>query len=105
VVARDVERLGLGVVVDYLGPVEGEAKAALYRQADLFVLPTFSENFGLVVAEALAYGVPVITTRGAPWADLETGGLNWAARPSRATPWGSLVGLLNGRARSPGVLG
>lgn len=52
-------------------------KAALYREADLFVLPTFSENFGLVVAEALAYGLPVITTRGAPWADLETYGCGW----------------------------
>ena len=76
-VARLVDQLGLRSVVDYLGPVEGERKAALYRGADLFVLPTFSENFGLVVAEALAYGVPVITTRGAPWADLETYGCGW----------------------------
>ncbi len=34
------------------------------------MLPTFSENFGVVVAEALAHGLPVITTQGAPWADL-----------------------------------
>ena len=75
--ARLVDQLGVGAKVEYLGPVEGERKAALYREADLFVLPTFSENFGLVVAEALAYGVPVITTRGAPWADLETYGCGW----------------------------
>ena len=62
-----VTRLGLRGCVNYLGAVEGERKAALFRNADLFVLPTFSENFGVVVAEALAYGVPVITTRGAPW--------------------------------------
>ena len=39
--------------------------------------PTFSENFGVVVAEALGHGLPVITTRGAPWADLETHGCGW----------------------------
>lgn len=76
-VARLVDALGLGATVEYLGPVDGPRAAALYRAADLFVLPTFSENFGLVVAEALAYGVPVITTRGAPWADLETYGCGW----------------------------
>ena len=54
-----------------------QLRAALYREADLLVLPTFSENFGVVVAEALAAGVPVITTRGAPWADLETHGCGW----------------------------
>lgn len=76
-VARLVEQFGLGGEIDLVGPVEGEFKVALYREADLFVLPTFSENFGVVVAEALAAGVPVITTRGAPWADLETYGCGW----------------------------
>ena len=36
-----------------------------------FVLPTNSENFGYVIAEALASGTPVITTKGAPWQDIE----------------------------------
>jgi len=76
-VARLVSQLGLEAVIDYVGPVEAERRAALYREADLFVLPTFSENFGVVVAEALAAGVPVITTRGAPWADLVTYGCGW----------------------------
>jgi glycosyltransferase involved in cell wall biosynthesis len=76
-VARLVTALGLDASVVFAGAVAGSQKAALYRDADLFVLPTFSENFGLVVAEALSYGVPVITTRGAPWADLETHGCGW----------------------------
>ncbi len=72
-----VRQLNLQGSVEYVGAVEGAAKTALYNAADIFVLPTFTENFGVVVAEALAHGIPVITTRGAPWADLETYGCGW----------------------------
>lgn len=61
----------------YLGAVSGQAKWDLYRLADLFVLPTLSENFGLVVAEALGCGIPVITTKGAPWEQLLTEKCGW----------------------------
>jgi len=44
----------------------GEEKESLWRWADVFVLPTLSDNFGLVIAEALERGVPVVTTDGAP---------------------------------------
>ena len=76
-VMSSVRQQGITECVEYVGEVEGHKKAALYREADLFVLPTFSENFGVVVAEALAYGLPVITTRGTPWADLERFGCGW----------------------------
>lgn len=62
---------------EFVGAVDGQEKTALCQSADLFVLPTFSENFGVVVAEALACGVPVITTTGAPWQILETHGCGW----------------------------
>jgi glycosyltransferase involved in cell wall biosynthesis len=55
----------------------GAAKERLYRSADLFVLPTYGESFGLVVVEALSHGVPVITTRFAPWAGLEHYRCGW----------------------------
>ena len=63
----------LGVVQDFefVGPKYGEELQREYASADLFVLPTYSENFGSVVIEALAYGVPVITTKGTPWHELE----------------------------------
>ncbi len=62
---------------EFAGPVDGAEKTALYQSADLFVLPTFSENFGVVVAEALSCGVPVITTKGAPWQILRTLDCGW----------------------------
>ena len=61
----------------FVGPVDGSDKWGLYRSADLFVMPSHSENFGLAVAEALACGVPVITTKGTPWQELETNRCGW----------------------------
>jgi glycosyltransferase involved in cell wall biosynthesis len=66
-----VESRGLTGAVTFGGPRYGDEKVAVMQAADLFVLPTHSENFGIVVAEALACGVPVITTKGAPWEELE----------------------------------
>jgi glycosyltransferase involved in cell wall biosynthesis len=51
-------------------PIYGIQKLQKYQSADLFVLPSYSENFGIVVAEALACKLPVITTKGVPWSEL-----------------------------------
>ena len=63
--------------IEFCGSVYGEEKLRAYREADLFVLPTHSENFGMTVAEALAAGTPAIVTRGAPWGRLEEHGAGW----------------------------
>lgn len=68
----ETQKLGLSDIVIFAGGVYGDKKWQLFRESDVFVLPTKSENFGLAVVEALASGTPVITTVGAPWQDLNT---------------------------------
>lgn len=69
-------RLRLSRVL-WLPAVHGEAKSELYRSAECLVLPTHAENFGLVVAEALAHEIPVITTKNAPWQELQEHRCGW----------------------------
>jgi glycosyltransferase involved in cell wall biosynthesis len=52
--------LGEGSNVTFLGMIVGEAKAHLLAAADAFVLPSFHENFGIAVLEAISAGVPVV---------------------------------------------
>lgn len=66
-----VLELGVADIVKFVGGVYGNEKWQLFKHADVFILPTHSENFGIVVAESLACGTPVITTKGTPWQDLE----------------------------------
>ena len=79
---RQAADLGLDGTVIFSGPVDDADKWHKYTAADLFVLPTHSENFGIVVAEALAAGVPVLTTTGAPWQELEDHDCGWWVEPA-----------------------
>ena len=72
-----VQELGLSNQFVFTGALDDEKKWESYGRADLFVLPTYSENFGIVVAEALWAGVPVITTQGTPWSDLVSHNCGW----------------------------
>lgn len=57
--------------------VFGSDKWRVFRDSDIFVLPTYSENFGLTVGESLACGRPVIVSKGAPWSDVVRKDCGW----------------------------
>lgn len=90
VLERKIVELGLSEQVEIVGPLFGDDKEQAYLNADLFVLPSYSENFGIVVTEALGYQVPVLTTTGCPWQELEIEKCGWWVEPS---PEGIRAGL------------
>jgi glycosyltransferase involved in cell wall biosynthesis len=55
-------QLGMGQDIVWTGFLDGDQKAAALADADIFVLPSYSENFGIAVAEAMAYGLPVVVS-------------------------------------------
>ena len=63
--------------VRFEGELNGEAKYRFMAESDCEVLPTHSENFGMVVAESLACGTPVICSHGAPWKGLRDNRCGW----------------------------
>lgn len=65
-------RLGIAHRVSWLGMVEGDLKWGVMRNAEVFILPSHQENFGVVVAEAMACRVPVlISNRVNIWREIE----------------------------------
>lgn len=67
---RQVAEAGLQGSILFHGAANEAAKWDWIERCEVLVLPSFSENFGIVVAEALAMSRPVIASRGAPWSDL-----------------------------------
>jgi glycosyltransferase involved in cell wall biosynthesis len=100
-VEHAVSATGLAEVVSFVGPVYGPAKQSAFFNADLFVLPSHSESFGMVVAEALAHGVPVLTTTGTPWSVLPERGCGWWVD---ATADGITEGLRQATSQDPETL-
>ncbi len=97
-VKAECERLGIMDDWEFVGPKYGDELQKEYAGADLFVLPTYSENFGSVVIEALAHKVPVITTKGTPWSELEAEKcgkwIDLPAEGSNPSAWPALVTAL-----------
>jgi glycosyltransferase involved in cell wall biosynthesis len=66
-----VHQLQLQDRVEFVGEVSGDVKEELFANSDVLIAPSFVENFGMVIAEALAREVPVIAGKGTPWQDVQ----------------------------------
>jgi glycosyltransferase involved in cell wall biosynthesis len=82
VVEDAARKSGVEAYFNFIGPVDDAHKWEVYQAADVFILPSYSENFGMVIAEALASGKPVITTTGTPWKDLIDYNCGWWIDPT-----------------------
>ena len=63
--------------VSFLGELHGKDKYKFLASAELCVLPSYTENFGVTVAESLACGTPVIASQGTPWSGLVSNYAGW----------------------------
>jgi glycosyltransferase involved in cell wall biosynthesis len=66
-----IASLGLRQQIKMVGEVTGTSKQELFSNIDIVVIPSFTESFSLVVAEALSHAVPVIASTGTPWKRIE----------------------------------
>lgn len=80
--------------VDWVGPVWGKDRWRYMQGADLFCLPTHSENFGLVILEALHTGTPVLTTDQTPWAEYSEMDGMFISKPDVASLQHTLLSVL-----------
>jgi glycosyltransferase involved in cell wall biosynthesis len=87
--------LGISQRVFFRGPLLRKDKEAAFADAEIFLLPSRSENFGLAVGEALARGLPVITTTGTPWSSIADWGCGWYIEPSVPAITRALVAALD----------
>ena len=76
--------------VVFAGPRYGADKQTEYAAADLYVLPSHTENFGMSAAEALAQGVPIVTSVGTPWQGVREHGCGWCVSADVAGLEGAL---------------
>jgi glycosyltransferase involved in cell wall biosynthesis len=75
---RIIDELPPHVCVTYRGEVAHSDIAWIFARYDLLLFPTFGENYGHVIIEALSVGLPVITSDQTPWSDLRAAGAGWA---------------------------
>lgn len=89
-----IEQKSLTNSVRNLGMLSGNAKLSALSCSEFFVLPSYSENFGVVIGEALAAGLPTITTTGTPWSEIINYNCGEYIKPESGSLEASLVRFL-----------
>ena len=82
--------------IKLLNPIYNEKiKKSVWSQYDLFLLPTYSENFGMVILEFLSVGVPVLTTSNTPWKIIEKSNAGWIVKNNKEALTKKLRNIFN----------
>lgn len=74
---QEINRLKLVDYIQLSGPLLGVQKDEAFASASAFILPSYSESYGIAIAEAMSWSLPVITTTSTPWLDISDYGLGW----------------------------
>lgn len=82
---------GDGLEMKYHGQIEHDHVRGMLERQDLLFLPTMGENFGHVIFEALAAGVPVLVSDRTPWRDLDAAGVGWVRPLDDASVFVSII--------------
>lgn len=80
--------------IKVLGMLTGHDKLAVLGVSDLFTLPSYTENFGVVIGEAMAAGVPTITTTGVPWSEVNSWNCGLQIELSRENLFNAMESLM-----------
>lgn len=96
---------GVESIFNFVGPLYENEKEKMFLTADVFILPTHSENFGIVVAESLLFGIPVVTTQGTPWEELNIKKCGWWIELTVEKLKETLVDVLNTSSEELKVMG
>ena len=73
----EAERLGVAAMFDWAGPKYGDELSIEYDKCDMLILPSFTENFGATVVDALSHSKPALASKFTPWKILEERECGW----------------------------
>lgn len=95
VLEKLVERLQLGESVEFTGPKYGEDLNREYDKCECLTLPSFTENFGATIVDALAHGKPCIASMFTPWKELQDRGCGWWVENEPETLSKAIMNMMN----------